>query len=52
VAAIVESPFGSQLTFGGSGNLAIELLVMTPAVREALFGQGGTARDRLRALGS
>lgn len=51
VATIVESPFGSHLNLRGPEHLAIELLVMNPAVREALFGQDGTARDRLRALG-
>jgi glyoxylase I family protein len=50
VAPIVESPFGAHLNVRGPEHLAIELLVMNPAVRKALFGQSGTAQDRLRAL--
>jgi glyoxylase I family protein len=51
-AVIVESSFGSHLNLRGPENLAIELLVMHPAVREALFGRAGTVRDRLQALSS
>jgi catechol 2,3-dioxygenase-like lactoylglutathione lyase family enzyme len=40
---IVESPFGSHLNLRGPENLAIELLVMAPTVRAAMFGQDGTA---------
>jgi catechol 2,3-dioxygenase-like lactoylglutathione lyase family enzyme len=38
--SIVESPFGSHLNLRGPENLAIELLVMAPAAREALSGGG------------
>jgi glyoxylase I family protein len=51
-AVITESPFGSHLNLRGPENLAIELLVMHAAVREALFGRAGTVRDRLQALSS
>lgn len=37
-APIVESPFGSHLNVRGPENLAIELVVMRPEMREALFG--------------
>jgi catechol-2,3-dioxygenase len=40
-APIVESPFGSHLNIRGPEHLAVELLVMKPEARAALFGQGG-----------
>jgi glyoxylase I family protein len=48
---IVESPWGAHLNVRGPENLAIELLAMKPEVLGAMYGQGGTAQDRLQALG-